>query len=163
MASTTALATFTFSPFSYTQVTSDRYATPLPSPLSFATPYAPAFSEASTLLPANVTYTTYSLNPNATSTDDGAYGQSAYASLWVNYTYPTPPPFTTTASPTAVPTSELVYPPALYNAPYIAQNESQLPADFIWGVAGSAWQIEGVSTILMSRAVPQMCDGMRRF
>lgn len=143
MASTTALATFGYSAFSYTQVTSDRYATPLPSPLTLTTSYAPAFSEVSTLLPANVTYTTYSLNQNSTPSDDGTYGQSAYAALWVNYSYPTPPPFTTTASPTPVPTSELVFPPALYNAPQIAQNASRLPSDFIWGVAGSAWQIEG--------------------
>lgn len=144
MASTTSLlATFSYSSFLYTQVTSNRYATPLPSPLSFQTPYAPAFAEASTLLPANLTYTTYSLDPDATSSEDGPYGQSAYASLWVNYTYPTPPPFTSTVSPTPVPTSELVFPPTLYNAPEVPQNESLLPSDFIWGVAGSAWQIEG--------------------
>jgi hypothetical protein len=54
--------TFSYSFFSYTQVSSDRYATPLPSPLSFATPFAPAFSDASTLLPENLAYTTWSLD-----------------------------------------------------------------------------------------------------
>lgn len=123
-------------------MTSDRYATPLKSPLSFPTPFAPPFSKASTLLPANVTYTTYSLNPQATATPDGQYGQSAYAALWTNLSYSDSPPFTTTVSPTPVPTSELVFPPALPDQS-TDQSNLTLPSDFIWGVAGSAWQIEG--------------------
>lgn len=137
------IGTFTYSSFAYTQVTSDRYATPLPTPLVISTPYAPHFDHVSTLLPENITYTTYSLNPSATDTQDGPYGQSAYAALWDNYTFTTSPPFTTTVSPTPVPSSELVFPPALYNRPYVDQNTTRLPDDFIWGVAGSAWQTEG--------------------
>lgn len=136
-------ATFSYSSFTYTQMTSDRYPTPLPSPVTYATPYAPSFSNASTLLPANITYTTYYFDRNTTYTNDGIYGQSAYMSLWSNYTYSSEPPFTTTASPTPVASSELVFPPGLYNAPQIDQNASLFPSDFIWGVAGSAWQIEG--------------------
>lgn len=63
--------------------------------------------------------------------------------MWDNYTYSTEAPFTTTVSPTPIPSSELVFPPVLHNAPQIDQNASQLPPDFVWGVAGSAWQIEG--------------------
>ena len=56
-------------------------------------------------------------------------------------------PFTTTVTPTSVASSELIYPPALYTAcPQQADaciDCYKLPKDFIWGVAGSAWQIEG--------------------
>lgn len=131
-----------YSSFTYTQVSTNRYATPLPSPLACKTAYAPAFSEASRLLPDNITYTTWSLNPEATATPDGLYGQSAYAKMWEDLSYSSTVPFTTTVSPTPVPKSELVYPPPLYNAP-TTTNVPKLPSNFIWGVAGSAWQIEG--------------------
>ncbi|RAH43635.1 beta-glucosidase [Aspergillus brunneoviolaceus CBS 621.78] len=134
---------YRYSSFSYTQLTSNRYATPLPSPISFATPFAPPFSEASSLLPTGVTYTTYSLEPTTTA-DPGSeteYDQEAYNELWASLSYSSGPPFTTTVSPTPVPSSELVFPPAL--TPYLANPEKKLPENFIWGVAGSAWQIEG--------------------
>jgi beta-glucosidase/6-phospho-beta-glucosidase/beta-galactosidase len=136
--------TYSYSSFTYTQQSSNQYATPLPSPLRYPTPLAPPFEKVSSLLPANVTYTTYSLRPEATSTNDGAYGQSAYAALWrsSNLTFTKPPPFTVTVLPTPVARTELVLPPVLYNAPDISTT-SKLPADFIWGVAGSAFQIEG--------------------
>lgn len=109
--------------------------------------YAPDFTQASTLLPANVTYTTYSLDRNATALQDGTYGQGAYARLWAPLSYNTTVPFTTTVSPTPVASSELVFPPALYSAcPQSADaciDCYKLPSDFIWGVAGSAFQIEG--------------------
>lgn len=63
--------------------------------------------------------------------------------MWEIYAFSSSPPFTTTVVPTPVPSNELVFPPALYEQPYIASNMSQLPKDFIWGVAGSAWQSEG--------------------
>lgn len=147
---TTAVAcpsptTTAFSSHTYTVKTSTRYATPLPSPLALTTTYAPAFTDASKLLPSNVTYTSYTLVPNATLTGDGQYGQSAYANLWANITYNQTIPFTTTASPTPVASSELVFPPELY---YTAEAKAlpdcyKLPKDFLWGVAGSAFQIEG--------------------
>lgn len=143
MSVSSAAASLTYGTFSFTQVITERYATPLPSPLTIATPYGPPLSDASTLLPENLTYTTWSLDPEATSTDDGPYGQSAYASLWAGYSFASHPPFTTTlASPTPVPTSELVLPPPLYNIPDTS-DEPLLPSDFIWGVSGSAWQSEG--------------------
>ena len=135
---------FKYSSFSYTQLTSNRYATPLPTFASTKT-YAKPFSVLSTLLPTGVTYTTYSLNPKATET--GKYGQSAYAGLWATIKYSnTALPFSTTVSPTPVPTSELVFPPTLYQPCPSSSGCLDgycLPADFPWGVASSAWQIEG--------------------
>ncbi|EQB56157.1 hypothetical protein CGLO_03851 [Colletotrichum gloeosporioides Cg-14] len=139
----TAASTWSYSTFSYEQMTSDRYPTPLPSPLTIATPYAPHFTEASTLLPTNVTYTTYSFNPSATASHDGTYGQSAYIALWSNYTYTHEPPFTTTASPTPVPSSDLVFPPQLPARPLNENEGLKFPENFVWGVAASAWQVEG--------------------
>jgi len=135
---------FQYTTFSFAQVTSVRYATSLPSPVPVTT-YAAGFSELSTLLPLNATTTTYSLNSNAN--DTGKYGQSALAALWATLTYAnTTLPFTTTVSPTPVATSELVYPPVLYDGwsgVSKCSEELCLPKDFIWGVAGSARQSEG--------------------
>lgn len=116
LATCAATRTTSYSSYTYTVETSTRYATPLPSPLKQTTTYAPPFSQASTLLPSNVTYTTYSLNPSATTNNDGPYGESAYAAMWASLTYNTTLPFTTTVSPTPVASSELVFPPALYTA-----------------------------------------------
>ena len=139
--------TYSYSTFSYAPMASKRYARALESPLSIPTPFAPPFSKVSTLLDANITYTSYSLNPAATSTEDGPFGQSAYAALWANasLSYPDSPPFTTTVSATPVPSSELVYPPALPLVPADSNDTTNLdlPSDFVWGVASSAWQIEG--------------------
>ena len=92
-------------------------------------------------------YTTYSLNRAATTLHDGQYGQGAYARLWAPLKYNTTVPFTTTVSPTPVASNELVFPPALYTACPKSTDECidcyKLPSDFIWGVAGSAFQIEG--------------------
>jgi beta-glucosidase/6-phospho-beta-glucosidase/beta-galactosidase len=74
------------------------------------------------------------------------YGQSAYSALWNIFSYNVTVPFTTTVTPTPVPTTDLVYPPAIYTSCPDADSclsGYQLPAGFIWGVAGSAWQIEG--------------------
>ncbi|KAH8822066.1 beta-glucosidase [Xylogone sp. PMI_703] len=136
-----------YSTFNYAPMTSVRYATPLQSPLAIPTPFAPPFKKASTLLDPHIKYTTYSLKPEATKTSDGQYGQSAFAQLWQNasLSYADHPPFTTTVSPTAVPSSELVFPPALPVAPVDVDKTTgmNLPANFVWGVASSAWQIEG--------------------
>ena len=139
--------TYSYSSFSYAPMTSVRYATPLKSPVTYPTPFAPPFSKVSTLLNTSIKYTTYSLNPEATATNDGPYGQSAYAAMWASasLTYLDSPPFTTTVSPTTIPQSELAFPPTLPVVP--ADNDDAtklaLPAGFVWGVASSAWQIEG--------------------
>ncbi|KAE8144486.1 glycoside hydrolase superfamily [Aspergillus avenaceus] len=130
-----------YSSFTYTQVTSNVYATPLSTSVSFATPFAPDPTQATSLLPSGITYTTYSSDPSATATADGQYGQSAYVALWENYSFASTPPFTTTVSATPVATSELVLPPALYNS--VPDTGLKLPSDFIWGISSSSWQIEG--------------------
>ena len=132
------------STFSYTHMTANRYATSVQPSLSFPTPFAPAYTKASSLLPTNVTYTTYSLVPNGTGCADGQYGQSAYAAMWasLNYSYSNSPAFTTTRMPTPVAKSELVYPPPLPVNP-VVEDCLQLPKNFVWGLTGSAWQIEG--------------------
>nr|OQO26054.1 hypothetical protein B0A51_06911 [Rachicladosporium sp. CCFEE 5018] len=142
-----ATRTTSYRPWSYTVETTLRYATAVPSPLVLTTTYAPPYSQASKLLPTGLTTTSYSLNRDAMTSNDGQYGQSAYASLWASITYNTSVPFTTTASPTPVASSELVFPPALYT-PCPSSADAciscyKLPKDFIWGVAGSAFQIEG--------------------
>ncbi|KAH8203489.1 hypothetical protein TruAng_002360 [Truncatella angustata] len=131
----------TYSFFSYKQMSTNRYATPLVTPLSLST-FAPNFSQVSTLLPASVTYTTYSLDRAATF-DDGPFGQSAYAALWMDFTYTHDLPFTTTVSPTPVASSELVYPPQFPARPQHEDKSLKFPCNFIWGAAASAWQIEG--------------------
>lgn len=148
---------YTYSTFEYTQQSSNRFATPLPTSVSVTNAFGPPFSKASTLLPTSVVYTTYSLNRSATSEPGGEYGQSAYAALWASLSYSDSPPFTTTVSPTPVPTSELVFPPALYNKP-LEEECFQLPSGFIWGVAGSSWQIEG--GLQIEGRGPSILDGV---
>jgi len=67
--------------------------------------------------------------------------------LWNGTTYSnTHLPYTTTVPPTPVASSELIFPPPLYSACPSADaclDCYKLPSDFIMGVAGSAWQIEG--------------------
>jgi len=131
----------------FTAATTSRYATPLSAPLTLTTTYAPAFATASSLLPPNVTTTSYSLDRSATTLQDGRYGQGAYARLWQYLTWNSTMPFTTTVSPTPVASSELIFPPALYTACPSTSDSCvdcyKLPSNFIWGVAGSAFQIEG--------------------
>lgn len=66
-----------YSAFEYTQITLNITAVPLPaSATGYKPTFAPAFTENSTLLPRNASYTTWSLNKSATLTFDGPYGQS---------------------------------------------------------------------------------------
>jgi hypothetical protein len=95
--------------FSYTPMTTVRYATPLPSPLSYQ-PYAAPFASVSHLA-GDPTYTTYSYIHNATVTDTNEpYGQGAYRALWGTTTFTDQLPFTTTVSPTPVASSGLISP-----------------------------------------------------
>jgi hypothetical protein len=85
-------------------------------------------------------------DPNVTSqaTDSAnSYGEAAWTALWkaANLTSITGSAiYSSTVSPTPLPTSELVLPPADYFGPTDCYN---FPEDFIFGVAGSAAQIEG--------------------
>lgn len=134
--------------FSYTLSETVRYATSIPAPTGTTT-YAPPPESATTLVPS-LSYTTWgNWDPNSTSTanDTGdPYGQAAWTALWV---YANPPNFTqatslysTTVSPTPVPTSELVLPPRDYFGPTDCYD---FPEDFVFGVASSASQIEGAT------------------
>ncbi|KAJ5754494.1 beta-glucosidase [Penicillium manginii] len=129
------------SSFTYTGVTSARYATSLHTPLTFPAPFAPEFAKVSTLLPTNISYTDYKLEPSQKDGPNGKYGQSAFAELWANISYTSSPPFTTIRNPGTMSGKELIFPPALYTSS--EKSNLKLPATFIWGVSGSAWQIEG--------------------
>jgi hypothetical protein len=140
-----ATPTYSFTPFSFTQTETYRTATSRPVPTATHT-YAPPYSALSTLVPDLSTTTWGSWNPNSTAqaTDTAnPYGEAAWTGLWeaasiTNFTGTAI--YTTTVSPTPLPTIELVLPPADYFGPTDCYT---FPEDFIFGVAGSAAQIEG--------------------
>ncbi|TDZ32653.1 Beta-glucosidase 1B [Colletotrichum spinosum] len=120
-----------------------EYATPVASPVGTPT-HAPPYFELSSLLGPRSTTTWDALG--STPTDhDVEYGNAAWLSLWE----PIPvlaPPFTTTVSPTPIPSSELIKPPPLPLGPVDSGNGNgslKFPKDFQWGFAGAALQIEG--------------------
>ncbi|KAF3909291.1 Lactase [Dactylellina cionopaga] len=101
-------------------------------------------------------------SPNDTAATDTAdpYGQAAWSSLWewaspTNFT--TTGIYSTTVSPTPLPSSELIFPPKDYFGPTDCYN---FPSDFIFGVAGSAAQIEGA--IAMEGKGPNLMDVLAR-
>ncbi|KAA8647326.1 glycoside hydrolase family 1 protein [Aspergillus tanneri] len=124
-----------------------RYATSVPSPTTTRT-YGLPYSEAVKHLTTSPVTTTWgNWLPDQTvitaMDTDNPYGQAAWSSLWQqagleNYT--TTGLYSTTVSPTLVPRSELVLPPRDYFGPTDCYN---FPKDFIFGVAGSANQVEG--------------------
>lgn len=139
--------TYRLSEFAYTQSTTTRYAIPLPSPTTTKY-YAKPYSELAHLA-GNVSTTTWgNWNPHPAPTErptdtDDPYGQAAWSGLWdaaslANFTWGQ---FSTTVKPTPVPTEELVLPPS---DPFtFGDNNLTFPKDFVFGVAGSASQIEG--------------------
>lgn len=140
----TALPSFSFREFSFTQSETVRTATSIPAPTE-TTSYAPNYSELSSLVP-NLTTTrwgNWDPDSNATATDTGVpYGNASWTALWttvpwVNFTRGI---YSTTVEPTPVPTSELVLPPP---EPFGSQTCYNFPKDFVLGVAASAVQIEG--------------------
>jgi beta-glucosidase/6-phospho-beta-glucosidase/beta-galactosidase len=123
------------------------------------------YSDAVQHLPTSLSTTTWGnwlpgeTEISATDTAD-PYGQAAWSSMWQqadisNYT--TTGLYSTTVSPTPVPSSELVLPPPDYFGPTDCYN---FPDDFIFGVAGSAVQIEGAvalqgrSPSLLEKLIP---------
>lgn len=139
--------TFTFRNFSFTLSETVRTATSVPLPTATPT-YAAPYSALASLL-NNVTYTTWgSWDPNATVTADDSnnpYGSAAWTQLWQSAN---PPNFTetglysTTVSPTPVPSNELILPPTDYFGPGDCYN---FPEGFMFGVSSSASQIEGAT------------------
>jgi hypothetical protein len=146
-ATNASIPAYSHTSFSYTLSETVRYATSVPAPTA-STTYAAPPASLTTLVPS-LSYTTWgNWNPNGTSTanDTGdPYGEAAWTALWTNAN---PPNFTetslfsTTVSPTAVPTSELVLPPRDYFGPSDCYN---FPEGFALGVASSASQIEGAT------------------
>jgi Glycosyl hydrolase family 1 len=136
---------YAFSSFSFTQTETTRTATSVAAPTA-STTYAPPYASLSSLVPSLSTTTWGKWDPNATvsATDtDNPYGNAAWTALWEranppNFTYTSL--YSTTVSPTPVPTSELILPPADYFGPTDCYN---FPKDFVFGVSGSAAQIEG--------------------
>ncbi|KAH0834314.1 glycoside hydrolase family 1 [Fonsecaea pedrosoi] len=135
-----------YSDFAYSMTETVRTATSVqPGP---TTTYAPPAASLTSLL-SSLSFTTWGKwDPNATdsATDtDNPYGDAAWTALWQ---MANPPNFTetsvfsTTVSPTPIPTSELVLPPPDYFGPTDCY---YFPADFQFGVAGSAAQIEGAA------------------
>ncbi|KAL2201860.1 family 1 glycoside hydrolase [Sarocladium strictum] len=138
---------YTFKPFSYTDTDTVRYATPVPSPTTTQTYAAP--SESLTSLLTSATYTTWGKwNPGGfppLSDLFKPYGKAAWTDLWK---HANPPQFTekavysTTVSPTPVPSAELILPPRDYFGPQDCYN---FPPGFLFGVSSSATQIEGAT------------------
>ena len=140
----TATPTYSFTPFSFTQTETVRTATAVvPGP---RTTYAPPYASLSHLVPNLSTTTWGNWYPEATAaaTDTyDPYGRAAWSALWeraslANFT--SRGLYSTTVSPTPVPTSELVLPPPNY---FDATDCYYFPTHFELGVAGSASQIEG--------------------
>ncbi|KAK6541481.1 hypothetical protein TWF694_007290 [Orbilia ellipsospora] len=142
-----ATPTYRFSSFSFTQTETYRYATSVPAPTT-TKKYAPAYSSLSALLPSLETTTWGNWHPNDPAATDSAnpYGRAAWSSLW-QFANPTgfrTGIYSTTVAPTPLPSSELVLPPKDYFGPKDCYN---FPSDFIFGVAGSASQIEGAAAM----------------
>ncbi|KAJ5915872.1 glycoside hydrolase [Penicillium verhagenii] len=81
----------------------------------------------------------------ATPTDRAQYGNSAWSELWTTIPYISPPQITTTVTPTPIPSSQLIFPLQYYDVDSNSNKNRSLPANFIWGLAGSAIQIEGAN------------------
>ena len=138
---------FTFKNFTFSLSETVRTATSVAPPTATTT-YGPASSDASRLL-SSISYTSWgSWNPNATVTaadTSNPYGNAAWTALWQ---HANPPNFTekglysTTVSPTPIPSSELVLPPRDYFGPTDCYN---FPDGFMFGVSSSAGQIEGAT------------------
>ncbi|KAM0523683.1 hypothetical protein D7B24_006093 [Verticillium nonalfalfae] len=140
---------YTLTPFSHTLTDTVRYATSVP-PATTTETYAEP-SESLTSLVTSLSYTTWGKwdpRDNSTATADDSsdpYGQAAWTALW---RHANPPNFTetsvysTTVSPTPVPSSELVLPPRDYFGP---QDCYHFPKHFRFGVSSSASQIEGAT------------------
>lgn len=139
--------TYSFSEFRYTLSTTYKYARSVSRPTTTPT-YAKPYSQLSYLV-GNASTTTYgNWNPHPapaekpTDTND-LYGQASWSALWesaslTNYTWGM---YSTTVSPTPIPSSELVLPPE--DPFYFGDTNLTFPRDFVFGVAGSAAQIEG--------------------
>ncbi|OKL56111.1 hypothetical protein UA08_08680 [Talaromyces atroroseus] len=129
-------------------ITTAHYAESAPKPTATST-YGRPYSEVSSLLPPLRTTTWGSFEPGTTATpskradDNDPFGEAQWTSSWLaadllNYT--TVGIYTTTVAATPVPSSELVFPPAL---PFAEKDCYNFPEGFMFGIATSASQQEG--------------------
>lgn len=132
--------------FTYPQHPPTRYATPNAKPTTTISTYAAHYTEVSHLL-GDLTTTTYgSWDPEASNTatdSDDPYGQWAWTQRWIDAeikNFTETGLYSTTVEPTAIPTESLIRPP---RDAFHFDDDLKFPADFIFGVAGSAAQIEG--------------------
>lgn len=137
---------YSYSTFTFAGNAKPSYAQSNAKPTSTSTSHGPAYSDVAHLL-GNISTTTWgSWDPlateEATDTDD-PYGQYAWTQLWKDakiQNFTDTALYSTTVEPTAIPSGELVLPPP--DAFFFESNLSY-PSDFMFGVAGSASQIEG--------------------
>ncbi|CAH2351095.1 hypothetical protein CLIB1423_02S12112 [[Candida] railenensis] len=138
--------TYEYSTFSYYPNPSKTYATPNPKANS-TTYYAPHYTDVAGSLLGNISTTTWgnwdhSTKVNATDSDD-PYGNYAWTKMWEDASiknYTNSALYSTTVTPTAIPSSDLILPP---EDSYSFDDTLKFPSGFIFGVAGSAAQIEG--------------------
>jgi hypothetical protein len=111
----TALPSYSFREFSFTQTETVRTATSRPAP-STTTSYAPPYASLSSLVPdlSTTQWGDWDPSSTATATDGGnPYGNASWSAIWnavpwVNFTRGI---YSTTVAPTPVPSSQLVLPP----------------------------------------------------
>lgn len=138
-----SVPSYQFSSFGFTLTETTRTATAVSAQAT--TTFGSPYEQASSVLPSFATSAWGNYRPaaNVTATSDSdPYGQAAFTSVWEAASLPnvTLGLYSTTVSPTPVPTSELVYPPPLY---FQIDECLQFPSDFVFGVSGAAAQIEG--------------------
>lgn len=146
-ATPTTSPTSSFSYFAFTQSDTYRYAISVASPTATKA-YAAPYSALSSLFPSVPTTTWGNWDANSTCTETDSqnhYGSASWSALWEsarpflsNFTFTGI--YSTTVSPTPVPSAELILPPRDYFGPTDCY---YFPENFIYGVAGSAAQIEG--------------------
>ncbi len=138
---------YEFGTFTFLPKPTPTFAVPNSKP-SFTAYYAPHYTDVGTSLLGSLSTRTWkgSWTPNATITATDTldpYGDYAWQKMWqlASLTsYTSMGLYSTTVQPTAVPTSSLVLPP---EDPFTFDDSLKFPLDFIFGVAGSAAQIEG--------------------
>ena len=154
---------YAYSQFTFPPNAAPTYAKGLPKP-STVTNYGPHYTEVSHLLGDLKTTTWGNWNPNATATatdKDDPYGQYAWSQLWENVAlknFTSTGIYSTTVDPTPVPSESLVLPPPDV---FSFDDNLKFPLDFVFGVAGSAAQIEGA--IAMEGRSPTIIEVLVRY
>lgn len=139
-------ATTSYGTFTYAPNPSPTYAKSNPSPTGEPSLYALKYSDVSHLLGglSTTTWGTWDGETTNEATDsDDPFGSYAWTQLWLDAgieNYTNTALFSTTVEPTAIPSESLVLPPPDI---FLFDDSLKFPSDFVFGVAGSAAQIEG--------------------